>query len=540
MVRTSTIKQSIEDQHNEMIGFLKGEGYKESEIEWVETQGASAAKADDAYLAMIAKVKTIIESNNHIQALAVWHLNRAFRTEDHYVDLKKYLVSHKVNLLCKNPYVRLLTPDGKVDKGMELAAGLLAILAKQDQEERVEKFARAKRANAAKGKFNGGTPKFGYTVDENGFVVPNEVEAEIVRKIYELYATGTYSAQTLAIELSERGITKPNRRPVSSESDHQPIRPFDPDTIVRILNDTAYIGYTDSDRNRSHRVFPPILDEGIWKQVEEVRMNNYKDIPRTGQVYLANKIIVCPECGGNLHIDNNHYQCWRHNSHSTPARRGNRCSYALHPPARPTHNLLWTIASDMHVEHLLSMSIEDASKYKEKLETIEKKITTLEGKKEALQRKKKKVVDSYIEELISKDERDDKLAKITNDARDLEARIKSLQAEQAKLSRVINQLNSFETYTNVVRDIALSVLREREASKMYEIIHTYILSCTVTRTQFGTPDPRSKRPNALEYHVKCVDGYTYKFLYLPCCQKEFKWYGWDGRKWSPTMVQEVE
>lgn len=527
MVRASTIKQSIEDQHNEMVEFCKLEGYKESEIEWVEEAGASAAKQNDAYLAMIAQVKHIVETNSNIEAFAVWHLNRAIRTEDSYVDLKQFLVSHKVNLICKNPYLRLLTPDGKIDKGMELAVGLLAILAKQDQEERKEKFARAKRAYAAKGKYNGGTPKYGYTVDENGFVVPNEDEAEIVRKIYELYATGTYSNETLAKELSDLGITRNGK-------------PFNSYALARLLSDTAYIGYTDSDRNRSHRKFVPIMTQELWKQVEEVRLNNYKSIPRTNKVYLANKIIKCPECGGNLHIDNHHYQCWRHNSHSIPARRGDRCSYSIHPPERPTNNLLWTIASEMHVRHMVSMTKSDVTTYKERLDTIEKKIATIQGKIEALQRKKGKVIDSFIDELIDKAQRDEKLAKIATDAQELDAKLKSLQSDRKKTLKVINQLNDFDGMVNRVKDITLSILQERDLDKMYEIIHTYILTCTVTRTQFGPADPRSKRPNALEYHVKCVDGYTYKMLYLPCSQKEFKWFGWDGRKWAPSMVQEIE
>ena len=527
MVRASTVKQSIEDQHNEMVEFLRSEGYKEQEIEWVEEQGASAAKEDDAYKSMIAKIKGLIDSNDKIEAVAVWHLNRAFRTEDAYVDLKGFLVSHKVNLICKNPYLRLLTPQGNLDKGMELAAGLLAILSKQDQEERKEKFARAKRSNAAKGKFNGGTPKFGYCVDDNGFVVPNEEEVEVVRKIYEMYATERYSTDSLSKELSDLGVTRNGK-------------PFDPHSLVRLLCDTAYVGYTDSDRNRSHRKFIPVIDEELWKQVEEARQNNYKNVPRTNNVYLANKILKCPECGGNLHIDGTHYQCWRHNSHSIPARRGNRCSYSLFPPSKPTHNLLWTIASDMHVNHLVSMSKSDVTTYQERLENIEKKMATIKTKKEALQRRKSKVVDSYIEELIDKAQRDEKLAKIANDEQELDAKLMTLQTDHKKTKKVINQISDFDSMVTKVKDIALSVLQERDLNKMYEIIHTYVLSCTVTRTQFGPADPRSKRPNALEYHVKCVDGYTYKFLYLPCCQKEFKWYGWDGRKWAPTMVTTVE
>ena len=527
MVRTSTDKQSIEDQHNEMVEFLASEGYKENEIEWVEEQGASAAKVDEPYKAMIAKIKDIITGNENIKALAVWHLNRAFRTEDSYVSLKGFLVSHKVNLICKNPYLKLLTPQGQVDKGMELAAGLLAILAKQDQDERKEKFARAKKANAAKGKYNGGTPKFGYRVDENGFVVPDEDQAAIVNQIYELYATGKYSGQTLAKELSDLGVTRNGKT-------------IDPETLIRMLSDTAYIGYTDSDRNRSHRKFVPIITKELWDKVEEVRLNNYKSIPRTGRVYLANKIIKCPICGSNLHIDGTHYQCWRHNSHSKPARSGNRCEYSLYPPASPTHTILWSIASQMHVQHLLQMGRNDVSSYKDKLATIEKKLETLQGKVNALERRKSKVVDSYIDELIDKAQRDEKLAKIASDTNELNLKIKTLKSDHGKIQKLIKQLSDVDTYTGYVSDTMLGVLRERDLHKMYEIIHTYVLSCTVTRTQFGPADPRSSRPNALEYHVKTVDGYTYKFLYLPCSQKEFKYFGWDGRKWSPVMMEPID
>ena len=527
MVRTSTDSQSIEDQHNEMVEFCQTEGFKASEIEWVETQGASAAKEDDAYLSMIAKIKNLIETNSHIEALAVWHLNRAFRTEDSYVDLKKYLVAHKVNLICKNPYLRLLTPDGKVDKGMELAAGLLAILAKQDQEERKEKFHRAKKANAAKGKFNGGNPKFGYKVDENGFVVPNEPEVEILTKIYELYATGKYSSQTLARELSDLGITRNGV-------------PFTPDSLVRILVDTAYIGWTDSDRNRSHRTYIPIIDRALWDAVEGVRKTKYKSIPRTGETYVGFKIVKCPVCGGNLHRDGKHYVCWKHNSHSVAAMKGEHCSYALTPPTKATDSILWKIASDMHMQHLAQLGREDLTKYHEKIETIDKKIATIQGKIEALERRKSKVVDSYIDELIDKAERDHRLAKISTDAQELNQKLKSLKTDRGKTEKIIKQLSNMDAYSMSLFEAMQDVLTERDTHKMLEIVQTYILSCTIERTQFGPADYRSTKPNALEYTIKAVDGYTYKVLHLPCSQKGPKYYAWNGRKYEPLMLDIID
>ena len=364
-------------------------------------------------------------------------------------------------------------------------------------------------------------------VDENGFVVPNEDQAAIVNQIYELYATGSYSAQTLAKEFSDLGVTREGK-------------PIDPETLTRMLCDTAYIGYTDSDRNRSHRKFIPIVSKELWDRVEKVRKTNFKDIQRTGKVYLANKILKCPVCGSNLHRDGTHYICWRHNSHSKPARTGNRCEYSLSIPAIPTEAILWSIASEMHVSHLLSMSKTDVTKYNERLATIEKKLETLQGKENALQRRKDKVVDSYIDELIDKAQRDEKLARIASDAQELNEKVKALQSEHKKLTKLINQLSNLDSYTTFAKDTMLGVLRERDPHKLYDIIHTYIISCTATRTQYGPADPRSKTPNALEYHVKTIDGYTYKFLYLPCSQKQYKYYGWDRNGWHPIFVETLE
>lgn len=528
MVRTSTIKQSIEDQHNEMVEFLRSEGYRESEIEWVEEQGASAAKVDAPYQAMIAKVKETIVSNTNIKAVAVWHLNRAFRTEDSYVDLKGFLVGHKVQLLCKNPYLRLLKPDGKIDPGMELAAGLLAILSKQDQDERKEKFARAKKANAAKGKYNGGTPKFGYCVDDDGYVVPDETQAAIVNQIYELYATGRYSDQSLSKELSDLGVVRDNGRP------------FTPDALNRMLRDTAYIGYTDDDKGRSHRKFVPIVSEGLWKKVEEARQKNYKDIPRTNLPSLGNKVIKCPVCGSNLHRDGKHYICWQHNSHSTAARSGNPCSYSLSIPAYPTHSILWALASEHYISSQISTSLRDTTSYQKKVETIERKITTLEGRKEALQRRKDKVVDSYIEELLTKPQRDEKLARIASDEKDLDQRLQALRTDLKKALRVIDYLSAPEGYIESIKHLVLQTLQERDLEKMYQIIRDTIISCKVTRTQFGPADPRSKTPNALEYTIEAVDGYTYHYLYLPCSQKEFRYFGKDRNGWHPIFLDVLD
>ena len=138
MVRTSTDAQSTEDQKKELIAFCKQEGY--DDIVCVEKQGASAAKEDDEYRAMIDEVKHTIETDPDIKCFAVWHLNRLARTEEAWIDIKSFFVKRRIQIICKNPYLKLLAPGGDIDQGMELAMGLMAILSKQDQAERKAKF----------------------------------------------------------------------------------------------------------------------------------------------------------------------------------------------------------------------------------------------------------------------------------------------------------------------------------------------------------------------------------------------------------------
>ena len=106
MVRTSTSEQDITDQHREMEDFVLSKGWKKNQIIWVEEQGASAAKVDSTYRSMIDTIKEKIESDSNIKCFAVWHLNRLARTEEVWVEVKTFFVSHKVQVLVKNPELR--------------------------------------------------------------------------------------------------------------------------------------------------------------------------------------------------------------------------------------------------------------------------------------------------------------------------------------------------------------------------------------------------------------------------------------------------
>lgn len=497
MVRTSTSVQDVTDQHKEMEEFCLSEGWKKNQIVWVEEQGASAAKVDDTYRAMIDSIKARIETDANIKCFAVWHLNRAFRTEEIYIELKTFLVAHKVQCICKNPYLHLLTPDGKVDPGMELAMGLLAILAKQDNDERKAKFARAKQSMAKKGQYIGGNVRpFGYKI-EGKYFVEDEEEGKIVRTIFELYSTGTYSAHTLSKELNQRGIAVNDRK------------------IVRILKNPAYKG---DEIGKLGVHYPPIISKELFETVEKIRANNKLDMRKGERVVLGAKLVKCYNCGATCTSNSRHYVCCKH-SHSGECKNG----FSIRQ--KVVDSILWRTASNIHLNYLIDLNENKVDEYRNELNILDEKIVAGTKKMDEFDDKKSRIVDSYLERLIDKKTRDLRLSKLQDDIRDHQVYLKGLQEKRDSILRLLELGNpdSVEAFS--------AALDTMDSEDMYDIIHKHIKSLIAKPVSFGERDPRTHKPNGVEITVTPIIGEPRKFMYIPNHYKGSNLYVWNGRKW---------
>lgn len=57
-----------------------------------------------------------------------------------------------------------------------------------------------------------GQPPYGYTRGDGGGFVVIEEEAKVVRRIFEMYAAGTWSAQAIAARLNDEGVVRNRAR----------------------------------------------------------------------------------------------------------------------------------------------------------------------------------------------------------------------------------------------------------------------------------------------------------------------------------------
>jgi site-specific DNA recombinase len=155
--------------------------------------------------------------------------------------------------------------------------------------------------NAYNCKYNGGTPPLGYDVDKDKKYIINELEAKIVREIFELYISGM-GLLKIALTLNERGY-KTKR----SNS-------FGKNSLFDILGNERYTGtyiYNQS-INSNKRVnneniikiengMPQIISKGDFEKVMQIRKGNkvHAGKYKAKTEYLLTGLIKCGECGRN-------------------------------------------------------------------------------------------------------------------------------------------------------------------------------------------------------------------------------------------------
>ena len=81
----------------------------------------------------------------------------------------EYLTSKGIQLIIKEPRIRLLKDDKTIDEGAETIFTLYAQLAESEMRNKIARFARAKKEGFNKGKYMGGKITLGYKVSEDGY-----------------------------------------------------------------------------------------------------------------------------------------------------------------------------------------------------------------------------------------------------------------------------------------------------------------------------------------------------------------------------------
>ncbi len=142
-----------------------------------------------------------------------------------------------------------------------------------------DKIAAARR----KGKWAGGHPILGYDVDPRGFRLEvNEIEAPQVRAIFDMYLEHQSLLETVKV-IDQRGWR--NKQWVTRKGKMRAGKPFDKNSLLRLLTNIAYIGRVRHKEENYPGEHAAIVDPGVFQQVQQLLTRN----GRTGGVLVRNK-----------------------------------------------------------------------------------------------------------------------------------------------------------------------------------------------------------------------------------------------------------
>lgn len=155
--------------------------------------------------------------------------------------------------------------------------------------------------NALKGLHNGGLAPLGFNVNSDQTYSINEVEAQAVRIIFDMYANG-YGYMLICNHLNKNGYKTKKGKPFSRNS------------IYEILRNEKYLGRyvfnkrlsrktgnhiykNDDEITRIDNVLPRIISDELWDRVKSMMDTKIKPRMNATRTYLLTGKLECGLCG---------------------------------------------------------------------------------------------------------------------------------------------------------------------------------------------------------------------------------------------------
>lgn len=145
-------------------------------------------------------------------------------------------------------------------------------------------------------------------------IVPSD-DADTVREIFALYASGNHSFITIVQHLAARGLE------LLHPKTHQRV-PWNADSIRGLLHNPAYIGQVSCAGQPYQGQHEPLIERALWDQVQalmERRAHGQtgRAAVRASRMLLLTELVFCVECGqpmhahssGNENSRNCYYRC---------------------------------------------------------------------------------------------------------------------------------------------------------------------------------------------------------------------------------------
>lgn len=288
-VRVSSEEQtkgfSIDNQERVCLDYAKTQGYEVKEV--FTERGKSARTENRPELQRLFKA---IEADPP-SAVICLKIDRMFRNITDFSKTRKKLKKMGIKILSINE-------GGDVTSG--LIGNIFASVAEWESEVNSDRTKAGMQQKFREGIYPGLAPLGYMNVERNErkFIEPHPVDGPIIKRMFELYATGQYSQLELCEIMYEKGLR--GRRSKSSKQH------FSPQTLTGIFGNPIYYGLMRWGGMEGFGKHEPLIDKSLFDQVQHVATcNNSFLIRKRKNSFLLRGFVYCPIHNRRLLADRN-------------------------------------------------------------------------------------------------------------------------------------------------------------------------------------------------------------------------------------------
>lgn len=408
---------SVEYQLDECKKYIENQGFVFEKSYIDEAVSGKSADKRTAFFELLADVK-----NGMYDVVIVYKYSRFARNLLEATLYRQQIEKNGAKLISAMERIDDSTPEGRMMRNIIMTMD-------EYYSDNLSTFVQSSMYTAAKsGKYLGGILPYGFSVNENGEFIENKAEADIVRRVFELRASGAMPADILRI-FRDEGIRGRNGKPFTQQ------------LLNKIVRSEKYIGvYKYAVKGyepiRIENAFAPIVPRDLWDKVQHVVDNlNVKRAAKgrsRKNIYPLTGKIFCACCGepftGNSKGNGLAYYTCRGQDKLQICKNGSVKKDVLENYVFGKIKEL--ILSENHIDEITNIVYQ---KFKnDDAGNIDAEISDLKKEKADIERKLENLLDLMLDGTISKDILQKKSAALQDELKIVESALKSKEYTAAE------------------------------------------------------------------------------------------------------------
>jgi site-specific DNA recombinase len=404
--RVSTEEQaktglSLENQEKACREFAERNGYQVLEV--FREEGVSAKTADRKEL---MKMLNYCRSNKGgVDAVIVWKVDRFARRAEDHLALKAVLIKQNVQLLSVTEPIE----DTNTGRLMET---VLAAFAQFDNELRAERSKGGTYARVEQGGYPFYAP-LGYANVKDSLKRPtlnkDSIRAPLIAQIFNEHKSGNYTQKQIAQFAFQIGLRSRKGQKLATQ------------TVVNILQNPVYMSKVKSPSTGEliPAIHEPIITEEIYYDVQDIFKGKGKEFreEKDKNWPLRSGFLICATCKSPITGSSPKGRYKNYPRYSCPTCRKSITGKPVSVGRVEIHSefirLLENIRPEKHV--LVLFRKVTLARWNEDYKELNKRNSQLANDFEALNHRRQRVMDLYVDGKLSDEDKDDQLTKIDSE-----------------------------------------------------------------------------------------------------------------------------